>query len=119
MTNFNINLHDHLKEVSTAEEQQQLKDLLEFEAKFLPTPSQCRKIIKGFKPIKQLTTWATFIEMEYLTKIGLHHRRWYYRLSQSILSDSEYDHIESRISELADNFPELYPHNHPFRQVGY
>ncbi|WP_158070763.1 hypothetical protein [Candidatus Liberibacter solanacearum] len=37
----------------------------------------------------------------------------------SIITDSEYDLIEVRISELADNFPELYPHNHPFRQVGY
>ncbi|KQC49630.1 hypothetical protein AP064_01210 [Candidatus Liberibacter solanacearum] len=119
MTNFNINLHDHLKEVSTAEEQQQLKDLLEFEAKFLPTPSQYRKIIKGLKPVSQLSPWEALIEMEYFTKIGLHHRRWYYRLSQSILSDSEYDLIEVRISELADNFPEIYPCNHPFRQVGY
>ncbi|WP_152960561.1 DNA ligase [Candidatus Liberibacter solanacearum] len=87
----------------------------------MPTPRQLLKIINDFKPVSQLSFWEALIETEYLTKIVLHHRRWYYRLSdETPLLDADYDKIEIRIIKLAEHFPELYSLAHPIiSEVGY
>ncbi|WP_045960608.1 hypothetical protein [Candidatus Liberibacter solanacearum] len=97
----------------------ELKSLLLLEAQFLPTRKELMAFLKKAKPVEKLSSLEAYVELEYLTKICLHHQKWYYRLSDPRIEDRLYDQLENRTKNILDIHPQHDNPKHPMNFVGY
>ncbi|ONI58632.1 hypothetical protein, partial [Candidatus Liberibacter solanacearum] len=96
-----------------------LERALRYEAQFLPQPNALCSLLRKAKPTDLLSCAEVLIEVEYYTKLMIHHQRWYYRLSDTPIDDALYDLIERRLNALEQKHPKLFPKDHPIHGVGY
>ncbi|ONI59098.1 hypothetical protein AYJ09_01585 [Candidatus Liberibacter solanacearum] len=101
-------------DISSAE----LKRLLLLEAQFLPTRNKLMVFLKKAKPVEKLSSLEAYVELDYLTKICLHHQKWYYRLSDPQIEDWIYDQLENRAKNILDIHPQCDNPKHPMNLVG-
>ncbi|MDI1494688.1 MAG: DNA ligase, partial [Candidatus Liberibacter asiaticus] len=92
--------------------------LLKVEAQFLLKPNKLGAFLRKLKPVEKLSEVEAFIEVEYLVKIALHHQKWYYRVSQPLITDLLYDLLERRINQLQEKFPQHFAPDNPWNLPG-
>ncbi|XCD64244.1 DNA ligase (plasmid) [Candidatus Liberibacter asiaticus] len=93
--------------------------LLKVEAQFLLKPNKLGAFLRKLKPVEKLSEVEALVEVEYLVKNALHHQKWYYRVSQSLIPDYCYDQLEGRIDQLQERFPQHFAPDNPWNLPGY